>query len=48
MDTESFIVYTKTEGIYVDIAKDIETRFFTSNYKLERLLPKGKNKNLFD
>ena len=35
----SFIVYIKTEDIYVDIAKDAETRFDTSNYELERSLP---------
>ena len=42
MDTDSFIVYIKMENIYVDIAKDVETRFDTSNYKLER--PTRKNK----
>ena len=26
MDTDSFIVYVKTEGIYVKVAKDVETR----------------------
>ena len=35
----SFIVYRKTEDICVDIAKDVETRFDTSNYELERSLP---------
>ena len=35
----SFIVYIKTEDIYVNIAKDAETRFDTSNYELERSLP---------
>ena len=35
----SFIVYIKTEDIYVGIAKDAETRFDTSNYELERSLP---------
>ena len=43
MDIDSFIVYIKTEGIYVDIAKDAETRLHTSNYELDRPLPKGKN-----
>ena len=42
MDTDSFIVYIKTEDIYVDIANDVETRFSTSNYELGRPLPKGK------
>ena len=41
MDTDTFIVYIKTDYIYKDIA-DVETRFDTSNYELERLLPKGK------
>ena len=27
MDTESFIVYIKTEDIYSDIEKDVEARF---------------------
>ena len=27
MDTDSFIVYIKTEDICSDIAKDVETRF---------------------
>ena len=34
----------KTDDIYKDIAKYVETRFKTSNYELERLLRKGKNK----
>ena len=34
----------KTEDIYKDIAECIETRFDRSNYELERLIPKGKNK----
>ena len=29
MDTDSFIVYIKTDYIYKDIAKDVETRFDT-------------------
>ena len=51
MDTDSFIVYIKTEDIYVDIyvdiTKDVGTRFDTSNYELERPLPKffGLTKN---
>ena len=42
MDTDRFTVYIKTEDIYSDIAKDFETRFDTSNYELNRPLPKGK------
>ena len=33
IDTDSFIVYIKTESIYVDIAKDVETKFDTSNLR---------------
>ena len=29
MDTDSFIVYIKTDDIYKDIAEDAETRFDT-------------------
>ena len=43
VDTDSFIVYIKTEHIYRDIA---ETRFDTSNYELDRPLSKGKNKKV--
>ena len=43
MDTDSFIVYIKTNGIYKEIAEDFKTRFDTLNYKLDRPLPKGKN-----
>ena len=42
MDTDSFMVYIKIEDIYSDIAKDVETRFDTSNYESDRPLPKGK------
>ena len=41
-----FIVYIKTDGIYKAIAEDVETRFDTSNYELDRSLPKGKNKKV--
>ena len=46
MDTDSFIVYIKTDDIYNDIEEDVETRFDTSNYELEKLLPKGENKKV--
>ena len=32
MDTESFILYIKTDDIYKDIAEDAETRLNVSNY----------------
>ena len=41
-----FIVFIKTDDIYKGIAEDVETRFDTSNYELDRPLLKGKNKNL--
>ena len=31
MITDIFIVYTKAEDIYIDIAKDVKTKFETSN-----------------
>ena len=43
MDTDSFIVYIKTDKNYKDIAKDVEARFGTSIYELEMSLPKLKN-----
>ena len=33
MDTNSLIAWMKTEHIYSDIAKDIETRCDTSDYE---------------
>ena len=48
MDTGSFIVYIKTENTYVDITKDVQKRFGTSNYESERPLIRGKNKQLLN
>ena len=45
MGTDSFIVYIKTDNICKDIADDVETRFDTSNYELDRPLPKEKKKS---
>ena len=36
--------YVKTNDIYKETPEDVETRFDTSNYGLDRQLPKGKNK----
>ena len=41
-----FIVFIKTDDIYKDIGEDVETRFDTSNYELDRPLLQGKNKNI--
>ena len=42
MDTDSSIVYIKIDDIYKDIAEDVETRFDTSNFEIDRPLPKKK------
>ena len=46
-DTDNFIVYVKTDDIYKDISEDVETRYDTSNFELDRPLPKGRNKKAF-
>ena len=46
MDTDSFIMHIKTEDFYKDIADDVEKRSDTSNYEVDRPLPKGKNKKV--
>ena len=43
IDTDSFIVHVKTDDFYKDIAEDIETRFDTFNFEIDRPLPKEKN-----
>ena len=44
MDIDSLIPFIKTEDFYEDIVDDIEKRFDTSNYEVDRPLPPGKNK----
>ena len=46
MDTDSFIINIKTNDFYEDIANDVENRFDTSNYEVNRQLPMGKNKKI--
>ena len=46
MDTHSFIVYVKTDDIYKDSGEDVETKFDTSNFEIDRTLPKEKNKKV--
>ena len=46
MDTDSFIMNVKTNDFYIDIANDVENRFDTSNYEVNRPLPTGKNKKI--
>ena len=35
-------VHVKTDDIYKDIAEDVETRSDTSNFEIDKPLPKGK------
>ena len=44
MDTDSFIVHVKIDDICKDIAQDVETRFDSSRFEVDRPLAKGKNK----
>ena len=46
MGTGSFTVSIITDDIYKDTAEDVETRFDTLNYELDRALPKGRNKKV--
>ena len=46
MDTDSFIIFIKTEDFYKDIAGDVECKFDTSYYEVDRPLPAGKNKKV--
>ena len=46
MDTDSFIIYAKTEEFYEDISNDVEKRFDTSNYGVNRPLLMGKNRKV--
>ena len=47
-DTDSFIIYIKTEDFFEDISNDVERWFDTSNYNEndKRPLPIGKNKKV--
>ena len=42
MNTDSFLVYIKTDDIYKEIAEGVETKFDTSDYELNRQIPNGK------
>ena len=39
------MVYIKTDNVYKNIAKDVETKFDTSNYELHGTLPKLTKKS---
>ena len=47
MDTDSFVMHIKTNDFYKDIASDVENRFDTLNYEVNRPLPTGKNKKKY-
>ena len=46
MVIDSFIVHVKTDDIYEDITKDVETISDTSNFEIDILFPRGKNKKV--
>ena len=46
MDRDSFIMSIKTNDFYKDISTDVDKRFDTSNYEINRPLPTGKNSSL--
>ena len=41
---DSCIVQIKSEGVFEDLAEDVEIRFDTSNYEVHKALIIGKNK----
>ena len=47
-DTDSFIIYIKTEDFFEDISNDVESWFDTSNYDkmIKDLFQYGKNKKV--
>ena len=45
MDTDYSIVYIKANDIFKSIAKDVKTRFYTSNYELDKPLPQSNQLN---
>ena len=46
MATDHFIVYIQEDDIYRDIKEDVETRYDTLYYELDRPLPAIKNKKV--
>ena len=44
-DTDGFIIHIKTEDFYEDTANDVQKRFCTPNYKVNRLCLKRKKGN---
>ena len=46
MDTDSFIIDIRMDDFYKDITNDVECKFDTSNYEVNKPLPKGRNKKV--
>ena len=46
IDKDSFILYIKSEDVYEDIADNVEKKFDTSDYKVNRPLSQGKNEKV--
>ena len=46
MDTDSFVMNIKTTDFYKDISSDVDKRFDTSNYEIDRPLPTKNNKKV--
>ena len=46
MDTDSFVMNINTTDFYKDICSDVDKRFDTSNYEIDRPLPTKKNKKV--
>ena len=45
-DTDSFLVHSKFEEVFADPAGDVNRRFDTSNYEVQRSLPIKKDKTM--
>ena len=43
-----YIVYIKADDISKEIVEDVETKYDTLDYELDRALPKGKNKKVIE
>ena len=46
IDRDSFIILVKTKDICKDIAEDVQARFVTSNYEIDRPLGMEKNEKV--
>ena len=46
LNSDSFIMHIKTEDFYKDIADDVEKRFDTSNYEINRPIDHWKEKKV--